>query len=78
MLQQMGNDDETKPNGGAVEPEVPEEDAEVVAERLWGQVTDLSYGRTSIKSPCYGAMTFVALLAYSISSVFLKFSTVGM
>jgi hypothetical protein len=41
MLQQMGNDDETKPSGEAVEPEVPEEDAEVVAERLWGQVTAL-------------------------------------
>ncbi|CAL8464511.1 g4046 [Coccomyxa elongata] len=34
---QMGND-ETKPTGEAVEPQEPEEDPEVVAERLWDQV----------------------------------------
>ncbi len=38
ILQQMGNDDEAKPNGDAVEPEEPEEEPELVAERLWGQV----------------------------------------
>lgn len=39
----MGDEDEDKPNGEAVQPEEPQEEPEAVAERLWGQVIILSH-----------------------------------
>lgn len=37
-----GEDDDKQPNGEAVQPEEPQEEPEAVAERLWGQVGNIT------------------------------------